>query len=356
MKKGSVSQDEHSLKGPAFALVAALLFGASTPLAKIILGEVHPLMLAAVLYLGSGLGLAIYSRFRGDVGEAALGAKDWLWFAPAILCGGILGPVFLLFGLRLTSASTASLLLILEGVFTALVAWIAFREHFHIRIGIGMVAITVGAVVLAWQGGLSFGDAVGPLLIVLACLAWAADNNFTRKVALGDPVQIAMIKGLVAGIFNLVLSYVLGVLTFEPRLIAAGGLIGFLGYGVGLVLFVLALRLVGSARTAAYYSVAPFMGAAIAVLLLGESVTSQLILAGAIMGLGVWLHLTEHHEHAHDHALVEHAHAHVHDLHHQHEHTTSDPPGEPHTHVHVHLPMRHAHTHFPDLHHTHGHG
>lgn len=338
------------------ALAAALLFGASTPLAKIILGNVHPLMLAAILYLGSGIGLFVYRQFRGDAAEAALSTIDWLWFAPAILCGGILGPVFLLFGLRLTAASTASLLLILEGVFTALIAWIAFREHFHARIGLGMAAISLGAAVLAWQGELSFGNAIGPLLIVLACLAWAADNNFTRNVALNDPVQIAMIKGLVAGSFNLVLSYSMGILTFEPRLIAAGGIIGFLAYGVGLVLFVIALRLVGSARTAAYYSVAPFMGTALAVLLLGEPVTLQLALAGALMGVGVWLHLTEHHEHAHDHPLIQHTHAHLHDLHHQHEHGANDPPGEPHTHAHVHRPIRHSHAHFPDLHHMHGHG
>lgn len=356
MQDNSVPHRENPLKGPVLALAAALLFGASTPLAKIILGEVHPLMLAAALYLGSGLGLLAYKQLRSDAAEAALSARVWLWFAPAILCGGILGPVFLLFGLRLTAASTASLLLILEGVFTALIAWMAFREHFHARIGLGMAAITLGAGVLAWQGELSIGNAAGPLLIVLACLAWAVDNNFTRKVALNDPVQIAMIKGLVAGSFNLALSWVTGALAFEPRLIAAGVLIGFFAYGVGLVFFVVALRLVGSARTAAYYSVAPFIGAAISVLLLGEPVTLQLVLAGALMAFGIWLHLTEHHEHAHDHPLIKHTHAHVHDLHHQHEHAPNDPRGEPHTHVHVHRPMRHSHAHFPDLHHTHGHG
>lgn len=356
MKEHDTPREAVSLKGPAFALVSALLFGASTPLVKSILGNIHPLMLASILYLGSGLGLFVYSRFRREAAETALGAKDWLWFAPAILCGGILGPIFLLVGLQMTSASSASLLLILEGVFTALIAWIAFREQFHIRIGIGMAAITIGAAVLVWQGQFSPGNAVGPLLIVLACLAWAADNNFTRKVALSDPVQIAMIKGLVAGSVNLVLSYFWGVLSFEPRLIVAGGFIGFMSYGVGLVLFVLALRAVGSARTAAYYSVAPFMGASIAVLLLGELFTLQLALAALLMGFGVWLHLTEHHEHPHDHMLLKHSHSHNHDLHHQHEHGSGDPAGEPHVHAHVHRPMRHSHPHFPDPHHSHGHG
>lgn len=356
MKKQNASPHRASIRGPVLALVSALLFGASTPLAKGLLGGIHPLMLASILYLGSGLGLFIYSQFRRQATDVALSAKDWLWFAPAIVCGGIFGPVFLLLGLQMTSASSASLLLVLEGVFSALIAWIAFREHFHVRIGFGMLAITIGAVVLAWQGEFTIDNATGPLLIVLACLAWAADNNFTRKVALSDPVQIAMIKGLVAGSANLILGFFMGVLSYDPLLIAAGGIIGFMSYGVGLVLFVLALREVGSARTAAYYSVAPFIGASIAVLLLGEPFTLQLALAALLMGFGVWLHLTEHHEHDHDHALLEHTHPHVHDAHHQHQHGQGDPAGEPHLHAHTHRPLRHIHPHFPDPHHSHGHG
>jgi drug/metabolite transporter (DMT)-like permease len=355
MSEPETSRETSLLKGPMLALVSALLFGVSTPLAKVLLGNIHPLMLASILYLGSGIGLFIYSRFRRELSETALTAGDWLWLAPAIFCGGILGPILLLVGLQLTSASAASLLLVLEGVFSALIAWIAFREHFHIRIGIGMAAITLGAAVLAWQGEFSLETAYGPVLIVLACLSWAADNNFTRKVALSNPVQIAMIKGLVAGSVNLALCLLVGVVSFEPILVAAGALIGFLSYGVGLVIFVYALRAIGSARTAAYYSVAPFIGALVAVVLLGEPVTWQLAIAALLMAFGVWLHLSEHHEHPHQHETLEHSHSHIHDMHHQHEHSAKDPAHEPHVHTHVHRPTRHTHPHFPDAHHTHEH-
>lgn len=345
--------------GGALALASAALFGASTPFAKALLGAIDPWMLAGLFYLGSGIGLFVVRlvryRARAELKEAALCGKDWLWFGPAILAGGVIGPLLLMLGLVLTPASTASLFLTLEGVFTAIVAWIAFREHFNWRIGTGMAAIAAGALCLAWTDSVTLRDIGGPLLIAGACLAWAVDNNLTRRVALSDPMQIVMIKGLVAGSTNLALSLAMGGVFPNPTSAALAGIAGFAGYGVSLVLFVIALRHIGTARTGAYFSIAPFVGAVIAIAWLGETVTLQLLAAGILMGFGVWLHFTESHAHEHDHEVITHTHRHRHDEHHRHEHGSDDPPSEPHVHRHVHTSLRHVHAHYPDAHHGHSH-
>ena len=261
-------------------------------------------------------------------------------------------------GLVRTPASGASLLLNLEGVFTALLAWTIFRENVDRRIAAGMVAIAAGGTLLAWQGHASWGGLLGPAAIAAACLAWGLDNNLTQRVSGGDPVQVAMIKGLVAGSVNTAVAFALGarVPAFGPT--AAALLVGFLSYGISLVLFVLALRHLGTARTGAYFSTAPFVGAVLSLVVYRERPTTALLIAAVLMGVGVWLHLTEHHEHEHHHESMHHEHAHVHDEHHQHEHDASDPPvtdPRPHTHRHHHPPMTHAHPHFPDIHHRHEH-
>lgn len=343
--------------GPTMALGSAALFGISTPLAKLLLAGIDPWMLAALLYLGSGIGLAIYRLARRGMrtgAEPALSGSDWRWFAGAILAGGVIGPICLMVGLMSTPAATASLLLNLEGVATALIAWFVFRENVDPRIAFGMLAIVAGAIVLSWQGTATSGLA-GPLYIATACLAWAVDNNLTRKVALSDPVQIAMWKGLIAGAVNLALAMGQGAAMPPADLALTGGVVGLAGYGVSIVLFVLALRHVGTARTGAYFSTAPFLGAVVAVLWLGEAITTQLLIAGGLMAVGVWLHLTERHAHDHQHAPLGHSHRHRHDAHHQHAHDPGVDPREPHTHWHRHEPMRHSHAHFPDAHHTHRH-
>jgi drug/metabolite transporter (DMT)-like permease len=351
-------QSTHN-SGATMALLSAALFGASTPLAKALLGQIDPWMLAALLYLGSGIGLAAIrtlQRWRSPTAaEAPISGSGWLWFGGAILFGGVIGPVLLMVGLTRTPAASASLLLNLEGVLTALVAWFVFRENFDRRIATGMLAIAAGAVVLSWEGDLSFGTLVGPLAIIGACMAWAIDNNLTRKVSLSDPVQVAMLKGLIAGTVNLLLALSLGAAVPAMAAILTAGAVGLLGYGMSLVLFVVALRHLGTARTGAYYSTAPFVGAVIAVVWLGEPVTMQLIVAGVLMGVGVWFHLTERHEHEHEHAAIGHEHRHVHDDHHGHDHGSEDPAGEPHTHWHSHVTLRHRHAHYPDAHHRHGH-
>lgn len=348
--------DAAKLKGPGFAFGAALLFGASTPFAKALLGVIDPWLMAGLLYAGAGVGLLAFRLFA-DRGRLRLHIPktDWPWLVGAIVFGGGVGPVLLMLGLALTDAATSSLLLTLEGVFTALLAWLAFREHVHARLVWGMGAIALGAGVLAWSGAPTMAAGIGPLLIAGACLAWGIDNNLTRKVALNDPTIIAMMKGLFAGAANLALAFAVGA-HWPPLAPALGAMaVGLVGYGVSLVLFVLALRELGTGRTGAYFSVAPFLGAVLAIAVFGAPVTASLIAAGGLMAAGVWLHLTESHAHDHEHEPLEHAHAHVHDDHHRHEHGADDPLSEPHTHWHAHTAMRHAHAHFPDAHHRHGH-
>ena len=350
----------HALASPGIllGLASAVLFGASTPLAKLLLGEVDPWLLAGLLYLGSGVGLGVVHLGRRSLGieppEAPLRRPDLPWLAAVILAGGMIGPVLLMLGLSVTPASSAALLLNVEGLVTMGIAWVVFREHTDRRIVLGALLILAGAVFLSWQGAAK-GVGWGALAIVGACLAWGADNNLTRKLSAADPVQIAMLKGLVAGAVNLGLASWHGAVLPPAAPLLGAGVVGFLGYGVSLVLFVLALRHLGSARTGAYFSTAPFIGAVLALILFGEPVTPRLVVAAVLMGAGLWLHLVERHEHEHAHEEMVHEHAHVHDEHHQHEHGPDVPPGEPHVHVHRHAPMAHRHPHYPDLHHRHTH-
>jgi drug/metabolite transporter (DMT)-like permease len=343
-----------------YALISAALFGVSTPAAKFLVGSVHPVVLAGLLYCGAGVGVAVLRRVLPSIlpgaPEAALTRSGVPWLAGAIAAGGVVGPLLLMAGLSSTDAAAASLLLTLEGAATALMAWFIFHENFDRRIALGMAFLVAGAAVLSWSGTPTMSTIIGPLAIVGACLAWGLDNNLTRRVSLSDPLQIVELKGLVAGPFNLLLGVSIGASFPNISAVAFAGIVGFFGYGVSLALFVVALRHLGTARTGAYFSTAPFLGSAVAVVVLGEAVTAQLVIAGALMAAGVWLHLTEHHEHEHVHEPMAHAHPHVHDEHHQHAHSALDPPGEPHTHFHEHGPMRHAHSHMPDMHHVHKHG
>jgi drug/metabolite transporter (DMT)-like permease len=344
--------------GVLYALLAAALFGASTPLAKLLLGEQPPVLLAGLLYLGSGVGLGL-ARLLRERGwrSSGLGPGDWPWLLGAIFFGGVLGPVALMYGLTQVSGAAASLLLNLEAVLTALIAWWVFREYADRRVVLGMVAIVAGGVVLSWPAGQEGGASGtwGLLAIAGACLCWAIDNNLTRKVAAADALFIASTKGLMAGSVNTALALAFGAALPAVEVLGASLLLGLLGYGLSLVCFVLALRGLGTARTGAYFSTAPFLGAAVALGLLGESATPAFWLAAALMGLGVWLHLSERHEHEHTHEPLEHAHRHVHDEHHQHAHDAAWDGSEPHVHQHRHEALTHKHPHYPDIHHRHRH-
>ena len=345
--------------GAVLAILSALLFGASTPFAKLVLGRgANAWLFAGLLYLGSGCGLGLVYALRRAIGrgegEASLARSDMPWLALVILCGGGIAPVLLMTGLATTPASTASLLLNLEGLATLAIAWLVFRENVDHRLLVGAAAILGGAVLLSWRGAPA-GGGLGMLAIAGACLAWGIDNNLTRKLSSADPVQIAMLKGLAAGTVNLVLALTLGASLPAIPVVAGAALIGFLGYGVSLVMFVLALRHLGTARSGAYFSTAPFIGALLAVAMFGETVSVPFVIAGILMAIGLWLHLTESHGHEHAHEPLEHDHRHVHDSHHQHQHSPGVVSDKPHSHWHRHERMTHLHAHFPDLHHRHNH-
>jgi drug/metabolite transporter (DMT)-like permease len=337
-----------------YALASAALFGLSTPLAKILVGDLDPLLLAAVFYLGSGIGLGFYRALTGRT-ASALARGDLPWLAGAILSGGVVGPVLLMLGLARTDAATASLLLTSEGVATTLIAWFVFHENFDRRIAVGFGCIVLGAALLAWRGDATLDNVIGPLCVVGACVAWGIDNNLTRKISAADAIEIVMLKGICGGPVILALAIAAGAELPEATPAALAAIVGFLGYGVSIVCFIVALRDLGAARTGAYFSIAPFLGAVAAIMLFGEAVTWRFLLAGALMAFGVYLHLTERHAHEHEHDPMEHAHPHVHDTHHRHAHGPNDPPGEPHTHRHVHVRLRHSHAHMPDVHHIHRH-
>ncbi|MDP3507169.1 MAG: EamA family transporter [Candidatus Melainabacteria bacterium] len=360
------------VRGVVCALFAALLFGTTTPFAKGLLNEISPVLLAGLFYLGSGIGLGIYllttelaAQITGQEknSEASLQKTDLPWLAGAILFGGIIAPVLLMLGLSTIRASSASLFLNLEGVFTALIAWFVFHENFDKRIFLGMLAIVLGGIILSAtevETAALTANFSGSLLIAGACLGWAIDNNLTRKVSNANPAQITCIKGLSAGLINvsLAMKFTEAALTTPgPIYIGTALLVGFLGYGISLVFFVLALRHLGTARSGAYFALAPFVGALIAIVLVNEPITPSFTTASALMALGLWLHLSESHSHCHGHEATTHAHKHSHDEHHNHIHLhiSDTPPGEPHTHVHSHEPLAHSHAHFPDAHHRHKH-
>ena len=340
------------------ALGAAALFGASTPLAKQFVGDLSALLLAGLLYLGSGVGL-LGLRLMRDRGwrNPGLERGEWPWLWGAIACGGVAGPTLLMLGLAHMSAASASLLLNLEGVLTALLAWIVFKENTDRRVMLGMLLIVLGGLALAWPGTSPrmTSDGLGAALITGACLCWALDNNLTRQVSNSDALFIAGLKGLAAAVVNIGLALALGHTLPPSSVVAPVLLIGFLGYGVSLTLFVLALRGLGSARTGAYFGAAPFVGAAIAIGVFQEPTSPLFWAAGLLMALGIWLHLTERHEHFHEHDPLQHGHPHRHDAHHQHTHTEPWDGQEPHDHVHNHAPLTHNHPHFPDMHHRHEH-
>lgn len=353
-----------SLRAAAPALLAALLFGASTPLAKLLTGGVSPLLLAGLLYLGSGLGLGallLVRRARADAGTApgagrigSIPAGDLPWLLGAIVAGGMLGPALLMLGLLRTDAATASLLLNVEGVLTAVIAWVVFKENADRSIVIGMFAIVAGGALLAWAPGGAF-LSPGALLIIAACLCWAVDNNLTRKVSTNDAMLVACLKGLVAGACNTAIAVFSGAALPAATAFGAALLVGFLGYGLSLTLFVIGLRTLGTARTGAYFSVAPLFGVILSLAIWPEPPGLLFWVATALMALGLWIHLRERHEHSHTHEPVEHSHRHRHDEHHRHAHAFDWDGDEPHAHAHNHELLTHKHPHYPDIHHRHRH-
>ncbi len=347
---------------PAFqALLAALLFGASAPLSKLLLGEIKPVPLAAFLYLGSGLGaflMLFFQRLRnkGNAVEATLSRGDLPWLGGALLAGGIGAPIILLLGLERTPASTASLLLNFEGVATTLIAISFFKESIDRRIGWAIGLVTLASIVLTWTGG-NWGISLGALGIIGACFLWGLDNNFTRHISAKNPLVIVGIKGLGAGTFSLVLSLLLKQQLPTPNIMLLAMLLGSISYGISIQLFIVAMRSMGAARTSTLFGTAPFVGVILSLILLREKPQILFWAAMPVMMAGAWLMLSENHAHHHIHEQVVHNHRHSHpDMHHEHGDQKDVPlVNGSHTHEHVHEGLEHEHSHTPDLHHRHEH-
>jgi drug/metabolite transporter (DMT)-like permease len=347
--------------GPtAAALLAATLFGAGVPLAKLLVGRVEAVPLAALLYLGSGVGLALFQGVRAAAGrrgrEAGIARADLPWLAGATLTGGVLAPIALMAGLRGSPAPTASLLLNLEGAATAALAALLFREHLGKKVWLAIALVTTAGAALSWSPGARLGFAPASLLVIIACLLWGLDNNLSRRIAGRDPVTIAAVKGLVAGTFSLAVALVRGTPLPGVGTCALAMLLGFASYGSSIALFIYSLRGVGAARTGALFAAAPFIGVALAFALFRDRPTMQFLVALPVMVAGVVLLLGERHAHRHRHDPVEHEHRHRHDDgHHAHPHPAeTDAPD--HSHPHAHEPFEHEHEHAPDEHHRHRHG
>jgi drug/metabolite transporter (DMT)-like permease len=349
------------------AILAAVLFGSSAPLSKILLNDLQPITLAGLLYLGSGLFAILFSIVRKPIRnvhgqsvqtEAGLRKPDLPWLAGAIMAGGILGPILLLVGLQRTPASTAALLLNFESVATVIVAAFVFKEAIGKRIWWAIGLIAIASIILSWNASDQWGISLGAFAVLGACLMWGIDNNLTCNISAKDPMAIVMVKGFVAGGFSLALSLLLGYAVPGVETISIALLVGSLCYGASISLFVLALRNLGAARTGTLFATAPFVGVLLSFLFLREILTLQFLLSLPLMLLGTWFLLTEDHGHAHTHERLLHEHCHQHnDQHHEHNHIDDQLapyPVEEHSHWHRH-DNNHSHDHVPDIHHRHDH-
>lgn len=340
------------------ALLAALLFGASAPIAKVLLGEIQPIPLAGLLYLGSGISLlAIKAWQRASTQsrerEAGLARPDIKWLAGAIVTGGIAAPIVLLFSLQKTPGATASLLLNFEGVATMLIAALIFKEGIGRRAGWAILLITLASIFLSVNPNQEWGFSLGALGILVACLLWGLDNNLTCNISAKDPLVIVTAKGLVAGSFSLLLGAALGNPMPAFDVVLKAMLLGSLSYGASIVLFVHAMRGLGAARTSALFGTAPLAGMVLSLLILGETFNPMLMIALPLTVAGAYLLVNEDHSHNHIHDAIEHEHSHAHDDgHHEHDHNEGV---RVHSHPHRHPVLQHAHHHMPDAHHRHAH-
>ena len=350
-----MSERSPNIAGAAFGLGAAALFGASAPFAKLLLDWTGPLLLSALLYLGAAVGLFIIkvigSRASGSR-EARLQRSDLWPLAGMMVLGGMLGPLLMLLGLQRISALTASLLLNFEAPFTAALAVWLFHEHLGRRGVYAVFAIVAGAVLLAWQPGPFGDDWIGALAVIGACLCWGLDNNLTQLVSIRDPAAIALFKALAAGGCMLAAAIATGSAIPPLRIVGGALLLGAISYGLSLYLAIRAMRALGAAREAAYFATAPFMSAALSMVLFEQLPRMEELIAAALMAAGIVLLLREQHRHTHVHAELVHEHMHVHDEHHAHHNA---PVTEPHSHLHRHAPLEHEHAHTPDAHHRHSH-
>lgn len=341
------------------ALCAALLAGFNAPLSKLLLGNIDPLFMAALLYLGCGIGVLIFrilrNLFSGDEPrESRISREDFPWLAGATLAGGVAAPIVMQFSLRETPAATASLLLNFEAVATTLIAWLFFREAINRNALWAVAAITGASIFLSLEIKGGWGLSLGAVGIMMACVLWGVDNNFTRNIAAKDPMDIVMVKGLAAGSVSLALAFLSGRPLPDFDFVIWALILGAASYGLGIVLYVLAQRGLGAARTSALFSASPLAGIILSFLLFRDTSPVKLLVGIPLVMFGTILLLFDQHGHPHTHILPTHTHAHTHDdQHHNHNHK-SEIFGK-HAHTHEHEPLIHDHPHTPDTHHRHTH-
>ncbi|MCM2324730.1 MAG: EamA family transporter [Oligoflexia bacterium] len=346
-------------KGPLLALLSSALFGVSPVFAKLLIGDMSPALLAGLLYFGSGvalLGFVLITRTPVLANLRRLSLSHRWKLVGAIVAGGVLAPLCLAYGIQKGSAFEVSLLLNLESVTTTVIAWLIFREHVGRAVWSGKVLLVVGGIIISVSPASQLMISAAGLLVLGACFFWGIDNNLTRDIDELPSTVLAAVKGLAAGVFNIGLAFFLegAAAPVSAGQLSGAMLLGAMSYGVSLVLFIGALRIIGASRTSTYFAVGPFFGMLFAVLLLGDRPEVYQWTAALFMAAGLWVLYKEHHEHAHSHELLTHGHQHSHDEHHRHSHPGTAL-GEPHDHVHTHEDLKHAHAHFPDIHHRHGH-
>lgn len=339
------------------AILAAALFGISSPASKLLLVKIPPTLMASLLYLGAGFGMAainIVKRLgKGDRVEASMTKKEWPYIAGMVLLD-IAAPICLMIGLTMTTSSNASLLNNFEIVSTSLIALLIFKEAIGKRMWIAIALITLSSIILSVEDFSSLTFSTGSIFVILACLCWGFENNCTRMLSLKDPRQIVIVKGFGSGVGSLIIALFLKQQSANLFYLGMALLLGFVAYGLSIYFYIIAQRELGAARTSAYYAVAPFIGVLMAVIIFGQQLTASFIIALVIMIIGAYLAGVEHHRHSHVHEEITHEHRHSHtDSHHLHVHDHAVA-GE-HSHVHTHEKIEHVHKHTPDMHHTHAH-
>jgi drug/metabolite transporter (DMT)-like permease len=347
-------------KAQIYGIIAAALFGASAPFSKLMLSNISPLQLAGVLYLGSGFSLLVIKLIKNASyttdNSAKLEKKDFPWLAGAVVSGGILAPICLLFGLSITPAATASILLNFEAVATALIATLFFHEHLGKKVIYALILLTLASLILTFEPSGKIGISWGAILIIAACAFWGIDNNLTRNISSKDPLTIVIVKGTVAGIFSILLSVLMKNPVPSVTTVTGGLILGGLSYGISLILFILTLKEIGASRASALFASAPFIGAIISFMLFWNFPSLNFIIAVPIMLFGTFLLFSETHLHSHTHEAIEHEHSHNHvDEHHMHQHGNLSK-DIVHSHKHFHELIVHTHNHMPDIHHRHIHG
>lgn len=339
------------------AILAAILFGVSTPVSKMLLAGISPALMAALLYLGAGAGVFVMNLVRrartAEQTEARITAKE-IPFVVAMIVLDIAAPLCLMIGLTMTSAAGASLLSNFEIVATSVVALLFFREPVGKRLWLAIILITLSSFILSVEDLHSFSFSFGSLFVILACICWGFENNCSRMLSIKNPMQVVIIKGFGSGSGALIIAFALNELSGSAIYIAAALILGFFSYGLSIFFYVSAQRELGAARTSAYYAFAPFAGVGLSFLLFRETPTLSFAAALFVMIAGTYLAFSEEHRHPHTHAALTHEHRHNHeDGHHNHMH--NEPvPGE-HNHIHTHEDLTHAHHHTPDAHHIHTH-